>query len=264
MQSRPIIGVPTQNLQSLGGVAADIPPSWVMSQRYVQTLIHAGGLPWMIPLVAEDVETTRGMYEALDGIFLPGGADVDPLSYGEERHPKCDRSDPPRDRMEMQLVRWALEEQKPVLGVCRGAQIMNLVMGGTLWQDLAELREGSIKHDYFPFKGAYPRDYMAHPILVTDNNSRLSRIVGAPQVLVNSMHHQGIRDLAPGLIVTAVAPDGLIEAVESPDQEHFFVGVQWHPEVLTEGDAKSRRLFDEFIGAAGEYRTQRAVSSALA
>ena len=257
MDQRPIIGIPTQTLQSLGGIPAEFPPSWVMSQRYITTLIGAGAIPWMIPLVASDEATTRGIYEALDGVFLPGGADIDPAGYGEERHAACDRSDPARDAMELVLARRAIEEGKPVLGVCRGLQLINLALGGTLYQDLAALREGSIKHDYFPFSGEFRRDHLAHPVRIA-GGSRLAEIFGEGEVQVNSMHHQGIRDLAGALVATATAPDGLIEGAEMPG-ERFVVGVQWHPEVLTDSDARARRLFSEFIEASAEWARGAAV-----
>ncbi len=155
MHRRPIIGIPTQTLQSLGGIPAEFPPSWVMSQRYIVTLTASGALPWMIPLVGDDEETLRGIYDELDGVFLPGGADIDPPSYGEERHPLCDRTDSARDHVELMLIRWAMADRKPVLGVCRGIQLINLAAGGTLYQDLADQYKGAIKHDYFPFGGAF-------------------------------------------------------------------------------------------------------------
>ena len=256
MDQRPIIGIPTQTLQSLGGIPAEFPPSWVMSQRYITTLIAAGAIPYMIPLVASDEETTRGIFDALDGVFLPGGADIDPATYGQERHAACDRSDPARDAMELVLARWSIEEGKAVLGVCRGLQLINLALGGTLYQDLAALRNGSIKHDYFPFGGAYARDHLAHPVKIS-GGSRLAEIFGEGEIQVNSMHHQGIEELASGLIATAVAPDGLVEAAELPG-ERFVVGVQWHPEALTDGDHRSRRLFRSFIDAASEWARGRA------
>src|SRR5918911_5613373 len=114
MQRRPVIGIPTQTLQSLGGVPADVPASWVMSQRYILTLTAAGAIPWMIPLVADDEATLRGIYEQLDGVFLPGGADIDPTSYrAGDRHPLCDKTDVARDRVELALTRWAMEDRKP-------------------------------------------------------------------------------------------------------------------------------------------------------
>jgi len=261
MSRRPVIGVPTQSLQSFGSCPADFPPSWVMSRRYIVTLTAAGAIPWMIPLVDDDEETMRGIYAELDGVFLPGGADVDPASYNEERHPLCDRSDPPRDRTELMLVRWAMEDRKPALGVCRGIQIMNLAAGGTLYQDLTHQFEGSIKHDYFVFDGKYTRDYLAHDVRVAEG-SRLGTALGLRELKVNSMHHQGIRELGRGLVATAVAPDGLIEAAELPG-EQFLVGVQWHPEVLTDGHEGMRRLFSDFIEAASDFRALRLATSAV-
>lgn len=222
-----------------------------MSQRYLRVLTSAGALPWMIPLVGEDEGTLRAIYDELDGLFLPGGADIDPANYGEPRHPRCDNSDPARDQVELQLVRWALAEHKPVLGVCRGLQILNLAMGGTLYQDLTDQMSGGIKHDYFPFGGRYARDYLAHDVRIVDG-SRLADIFGAGPLKVNSMHHQGIRTLGSGLLSTAIAPDGLVEGVEGVDGS-YVVAVQWHPEVLIDGSEPTRRLFASFVEAAREY-----------
>jgi putative glutamine amidotransferase len=252
--SRPVIGVPTQTLQSLGGVSAEIPPSWVMSQRYILTLTDAGALPWMVPLV--DDETLRGIYEELDGGFLPGGADIDPATYGRDPHPLCDKTDPARDRVEVALARWALADGKPVLGVCRGMQLINVAAGGSLYQDLAEQLPGALKHDYFPFAGqGFTRDYLAHEVTVAEG-TRLARTFGAGALRVNSMHHQGVRELGAGLVATAHAPDGLVEALEGSDGS-YLVAVQWHPEALTDADERPRRLFAEFVEAAGEYRVGR-------
>jgi putative glutamine amidotransferase len=250
---RPIIGVPTQTLQSLGGVSAEIPPSWVMSQRYIQTLTAAGALPWLIPLVSDD-EALRGIYESLDAIFLPGGADIDPASYGTVPHATCDKTDRDRDRVEIALAKWAIADGKPVLGVCRGMQLINVACGGELFQDLATQLPGAIKHDYFPFGGQnHQRDYLAHEVRITPG-SRLERLFGPGPIKVNSMHHQGVRSLGAGLVATAHAPDGLVEALEGEGASYLFA-VQWHPEALTEKDASTRRLFAEFVEAAGEYRT---------
>ena len=258
MNSRPIVGIPTQSLQSLGGLPADIPPSWAMSQRYITALTAYGAVPWMIPLLPDDEGTMRAIYESLDGIFLPGGADIDPASYGEERHPRCDKGDPSRDGVEMMLIRWAKPDRKPVLGICRGVQLINLAYGGTLYQDLAEQREGSIKHDYFPFGGAYKREHLAHHVTLRPG-TRLHEILEEDEIQVNSMHHQGIRDLGRGLIPTAVAPDGLIEAAEAEDGR-FVMGVQWHPEVFSDRDPKTAKLFQAFLSAASEFRQARAMA----
>ena len=249
MRKRPIIGIPTQTLQSLGGVSADIPPSWVMSQRYVGTLVEAGAVPWLLPLV--DEETLRVAYDALDGVFLPGGADIDPAAYGQATHRSCDRSDPARDRVEISLARWALRDGKPMLGVCRGLQLINVAAGGTLVQDLGALRPDAIKHDFFPYGGTgHRRDYLAHEVRIQER-SRIARILGASTIRVNSMHHQGIADLGAGLVATAWAPDGLIEGLEGAG-EGYLVAVQWHPESLTESDAGARRLFADFVEHAAD------------
>lgn len=246
-RKRPIIGIPTQTLQSLGGVSAEIPPSWVMSQRYVVTVTNAGAIPWLIPLI--DDETLRGVYETLDGVFLPGGADIDPVSYGRTPNALCDKTDRERDRVELALARWALEDGKPTLGVCRGMQLINVAAGGTLFEDLAEQMSGAIRHDYFPFGDqGFARDYLAHDVDVRAG-TRLAHVFGAGCLRVNSMHHQGVRDLGKGLQVTATAPDGLIEAVEG-DDGRYVVGVQWHPEALTDSQEKARALFQEFVEAA--------------
>lgn len=248
---RPVVGIPTQTLQSLGGVSSKIPPSWVMSQRYILTLTAAGAIPWMIPLVDDD--TLHGIYDALDAVFLPGGADIDPHTYGAEPHPMCDKTDRERDRVEVSLARWALAEKKPVLGVCRGMQLINVAAGGTLYQDIATELPGAIKHDYFPFGGDnYARDYLAHDVSVNEG-TRLANLIGAGPLKVNSMHHQGIRTLGRGLVATAEAPDGLIEAVEG-DNGCYLVAVQWHPEALTENDARTRGLFSDFVAAGAQWR----------
>jgi putative glutamine amidotransferase len=250
--SRPIVGIPTQTLQSLGGVSAEIPPSWVMSQRYVQTLTNAGALPWLIPLVPDE-DTLRGIYESIDAVFLPGGADIDPASYGTVPHAMCDKTDRDRDRVELALAKWAIADGKPVLGVCRGMQLINVALGGSLYQDLATQFPNGIKHDYFPFGGTgHTRDYLAHEVHVVPG-SRLARLFGTDPIKVNSMHHQGVRNVAAGLVVTASAPDGLAEALEGTGASYLF-GVQWHPEALTEKDAATRKLFAEFVEVAGNTR----------
>jgi putative glutamine amidotransferase len=257
---RPIVGIPTQNLQSIGGVAPDFPPSWVMSHRYVQALTAAGAVPWLVPLL-DDETTLRATYEELDGVFLPGGADVDPASYQEKRQAVCDRSDPARDRVELQFVRWAMHDRKPVFGVCRGLQIINLAAGGTLFQDIAALRPGSVKHDYFPFRDGFARDHLAHPVRIA-KGTRLHRAAGMTEFAVNSMHHQAIDRLGTDLVASAVAPDGVIEGIEGAE-DYFLVGVQWHPEALIDTDPKMRALFEQFVVAAGDFRDQRLSAAAM-
>jgi putative glutamine amidotransferase len=259
-QRRPTIGIPTQTLQAIDRIPEDLPASWVMNQRYFVACTSVGAVPWMVPLLDDDTETLRQIYERLDGIFLAGGVDMDPVSYGEERHELCGRTDMPRDLVELQLARWAMEDGKPLFGVCRGMQVMNAAAGGTLVQDCAELFPGAIKHDYFPGAG-WARDHLAHDLRVAEG-SRLARAFGGTSVKVNSMHHQGIARVAPSLAATAWAPDGLIEALEATG-DAFAVGVQWHPEMLIDDDEGTRRLFEDFIEASAAFRESRALAESL-
>jgi len=242
--SRPVIGITTQTLEE---IPDELPRCWIMSQRYVKTLIASGAIPWIVPLL-DDEETLRAIYDRVDGVFFPGGVDIDPDSYKEERTEACGRVDPDRDKTELMLAKWAIEDRKPILAVCRGAQLLSVAAGGTLYQDIGAEYPDAIKHDYFPKKGIHTRQDLVHPVDVVPN-TRLSRLLGTGSVLVNSMHHQGIKKLAPTLAPNAFAPDGLIEGVESTD-ENFVVGVQWHPEDLADLDPTMRRLFDAFIEAS--------------
>jgi putative glutamine amidotransferase len=246
MTRRPIIGIPTQTLHSIEGIPEALPESWVMNQRYSRVVAAAGGVPVMIPLL-EDERSLRALYDLTDGLLIPGGVDLDPATYGESPLPTCGRLDPARDRVELQFARWALAEGKPLFGLCRGLQIVNVALGGTLYQDIAAQRGDAIKHDYFPTAG-FARDHVAHPVAIT-SGSRLDALVGAASIGVNSMHHQAVKDLAPGLVTTAVAPDGVVEALESSG-EQFVLGVQWHPESLTDRDPRMYRLLSGFVQAA--------------
>ena len=248
---RPLIGIPTQTLQAIDGIPEGLPHSWVMNSRYYLAAAEAGAVPVMIPLFDEDFDTLHAAYDQLDGLLLAGGVDLDPASFGEERHPRLGRTDRPRDVVELALAKWAIADRKPVLGLCRGHQVLNVALGGTLWQDIEAQVPEAIKHDYFPTAG-YARDFLAHQVAVAPG-SRLHDAFGAATVPVNSMHHQAVKRLAPALHASAHASDGLVEAVESGD-EHFLVGVQWHPEVFEQSDAGTRRLFHSFVEAAAGWR----------
>lgn len=247
MSTRPIIGVTTQTLQAIDGIPAGLPQSDVMNQRYYIAVALAGGAPILVPLLDDEPEALRAAYDACDGVLIPGGVDVDPKYFNEDPHPKLGRIDGARDRVEMQMTRWAVEDKKPLLGLCRGLQVINVTLGGTLYQDLEDQYPESIKHDYFPTYG-YDRDHLAHEVTLT-KGSRLRHLMELERIPVNSMHHQGIKTVAPSLAVSAVAPDGLIEAVESTN-DHFLVGVQWHPEVFEMTDPHTRHVFREFINAS--------------
>ena len=243
---RPLIGITTQTLQSIDGIPEGLPSSWVMNQRYAHTVAAAGGLPVLVPLLYEDPEMLRAMYERFDGIFIPGGVDMDPATFHEAPHEKLGRIDPPRDATELMLAKWAVEEGKPLFGLCRGLQVINVALGGTLHQDLEAEMPGAIKHDYFPNAG-FTRDHLAHDVTI-EPGSRLRQIVGDRVLPVNSMHHQGIRTLGTGLKATAFAPDGLIEALET-EGDNYVMAVQWHPEALADRDEKMAALFHSFVAA---------------
>jgi putative glutamine amidotransferase len=243
---RPTIGVTTQTLQAIDGIPAGLPMSVVMNQRYYEAVASAGGAPVLIPLL-DDIDALRAAYDACAGILIPGGVDMDPATYGEPPHEKLGRIDPDRDRVELQLTRWCIEDRKPLLGLCRGLQVINVATGGTLFQDIEAQLAGAIRHDYFPTFG-FERDHLSHDVAVLPS-SRLRSLVDLDQLPVNSMHHQGVKRLGAGLVACAHAADGLVEGVESANG-HWMVGVQWHPEVFEANDPHTRDLFRGFVDAA--------------
>ncbi len=241
IKKRPLIGVPTgrEKSQRFFGL-----PLYIMNQTYVRALEALGALPVLIPLQMSEA-TLYGTFERLDGLLLPGGEDLDPVTYGEERHPQLGATDKERDRTELLLARWALESGMPILGVCRGVQVINVVCGGSLYQDLHTQQPELQKHDYFPPN--FERYRISHQVNI-EADSRLAHALGTIHE-VNSMHHQGIARLGAPLRVVARAEDGLPEAVEVPELP-FAVGVQWHPEELAKTDQHSAGLFFDFISAA--------------
>lgn len=247
---RPVIGITTQTLHSIDGIPTGLPQSWVMNQRYFLAATEAGAIPWMIPLLDEDMSTLREIYLRLDGLLIPGGVDMDPHQYGEEKRKECGNLDPARDTVELQLTRWAIADGKPVLGLCRGLQVINVAQGGTLWQDLASQNAAFKKHDYFPTMG-FERDHLAHPVDLV-HGTRLQTLLDEPRVQVNSMHHQGVKVLGDALVASAVSDDGLVEALEG-EGAAFLVGVQWHPEVFEMAEPNTAHLFGGFMRAACEW-----------
>lgn len=246
MGSRPIIGIATMSDHDAAGLHA---PRFSLNQSYNKAIMAAGGVPLMIPHV-EDAESLRELYEMLDGLMLPGGVDIHPRYYDEEPHPKLDPTDDGLDWIEATLLRWALADDMPVFGICRGEQVLNVVMGGTLWQDLPS--EYATVFDHRESFKRKIRDYLAHDVRI-DPDSRLAEIAGATRVWVNTSHHQAIKRVAPGLRATAWSPDDLVEGIESPD--HFFVvAVQWHPEEMVKKHEWALRLFRAFVDAAAQRR----------
>lgn len=245
MGRRPVIGIATQTLP---GVVGERQACWLMGRSYVEELRKVGAVPWVIPLIPGDPETLQEIFDRLDGVFITGGVDVDPSQYGESKTTLCGTTDPDRDAVEIALLRHAADRHLPVLAVCRGIQILNVAHGGTLYQDVAAQVPAALKHDFFPTPERPSRQYLAHDITVKAG-SRLGGILGDPVVPVNSMHHQAIKELAPGFAPTAFAPDGIIEGIEGTGDQ-YLIAVQWHPEELTDTQPGMKRLFTTFVDAA--------------
>lgn len=205
----------------------------------------AGGDPLTIPVDADET-TLRDIFAGLDGLLLSGGGDLDPATYGSTPTKRVEGIDPQRDRTELELARRALAEGKPVLGICRGLQILNVANGGTLYRDISEHPDAQ-RHTFYP---DLPFDLLAHSIEISAS-SRLAQIVGRTTLAVNSLHHQACRTVAPGLQVVARAPDGMIEALEAPGHP-FALGVQWHPETLP-GLQETQALFRAIVSASAQH-----------
>jgi putative glutamine amidotransferase len=203
---------------------------------------RAGGLPVLIPSALSDT-AALGLLERLDGLLLSGGGDIDPACYGAAPHPTLGGVSPERDRVELALARRAVADARPLFGICRGAQLLNVALGGTLYADLGE-RPGTKQHTFYP---GHPYDLRPHAVEVA-RDSLLARAVGNGTLTVNSMHHQACREVAPALRVTACSPDGVVEALELPGHS-FALAVQWHPEALPDAP-EMRRLFESFIAAS--------------
>lgn len=238
--SQPIIGITTYN----GRTKEDL-PAIILLRVYVEAIMQAGGVPVLIPSELDESDWME-LYLRLDGILLSGGGDIAVERYNGLPHRRVDGVDEARDALEFGLLNSAIKEGKPFLGICRGSQVVNVGLGGTLYTHVEDQHPDALKHDYFP---NFSRNRLSHPVRV-DEGSRLAEIVGEPVLQVNSLHHQGIKDLAPRLKPIAYAPDGLIEAVELSDHP-FGLAVQWHPEWLTD-QQPTRNLFKAFVNSARE------------
>lgn len=235
---KPLIGLtPAHDMES-GDVKA--------RPTYMRALKAAGAIPVVMPLDASE-EDLKQLSQDLDGFLFTGGPDVHPFLFGEETQAHCGNVSPARDQMEISLLPMIMELQKPILGICRGIQVLNIALGGNIWQDIPS----QVTRD-FPLAHSQPFSYdmPCHTVALTEG-SLLARISESSSIEVNSMHHQAVKDLAPGLIASAYSTDYLIEALEMPDYP-FFIGVQWHPEYLWEKNKEAFRLFQTFVKACKE------------
>jgi len=234
----PLIGLPT-----LAIPPGPKPPRFGINQSYVRALTAAGCAPVLIPLLDDD-ERLRAIYERLDGIVFPGGADIAPQEYGEEPIGDLNVVEAPRDRTELTLARWAFADDLPTLGICRGQQVLNVALGGSLWQDLRHQGVTEVEHSDVDGRA---RTAFIHRVRL-DPDSRLAQLIDETDIQVNSLHHQAVKTVAPQLRVTGKSDEGVIESLES-DGRRFLIAVQWHPEEI-DTVPWVQRLFARFARAA--------------
>jgi putative glutamine amidotransferase len=242
MRSRPLIAVTTSELRrpaDAAGRPEGEPPKLevALATLYPEAIERAGGIPVIVPLLRPDA--IAALLERVDGVCLPGGPDVQPSAYGDEPGPELGPTEPRVDAVELALVRCADRRGLPVLGICRGMQLLNVARGGTLHQHLP----GVVGVDVTHRQGEHAS--IPTHVIETASHSRLRATLGGPSLHVNSFHHQAVKTLGRDLVATAWAPDGTIEAVEGPG-DRLVLGVQWHAEGLREHDP----LFDSLISAA--------------
>ncbi len=234
MHGRPLIGVvPLYDREK---------DSYWMLPGYFDGIEEAGGIPLMLPMTS-DRDALERLVLSVDGVLLTGGQDVSPALYGEPAKETCGEVCPARDMMEPRLVETALRLGRPILGICRGIQLLNVCLGGTLYQDLPTELAGGGSHHMEP-----PYDRAEHAVKIAEG-SPLAAVLGKTEIGVNSCHHQGVKRLAPVLAAMARAEDGLVEAVRMPSEE-FVWAVQWHPEFSHHNDEHSRMIFRAFVEAA--------------
>ena len=236
----PVIGITTNQSTNANGQ-----PTIMLMQSYVNAVMQAGGVTVLIPsLIAE--AGWDAVYSRLDGILFSGGGDI-ALEYSPgEPHPRIDGVDRARDSVELKMVQAAALDGKPFLGICRGCQVMNVALGGTLYTHIPDQLPNALDHDY----PGNMRTVLVHEVKL-EEGTHIAEVHGEPILKVNSLHHQGLKDIPPSLRVAGYAPDGLVEAIELPDHP-FGLAVQWHPEWLTDQEP-TRNLFRKFVEAAGKY-----------
>jgi putative glutamine amidotransferase len=214
----------------------------VVSYDYSRSVERAGGIPVVLPIM--ETKMLDPLLDRLDGLLLTGGTDINPLYYGETPTSSLGKTEEERDAFELELANRALARDMPIFGICRGLQLLNVAMGGSLHQDLQQSLGQDVFHAHIQF-----RKWQATHEIALEEGSRLHQIVGTDRIAVNSFHHQAIHRLGNGLMVTARADDGVVEAVEATSHTAVFA-VQWHPEMMAERDGTQQLLFDHFMKCA--------------
>jgi len=214
----------------------------VVGDAYIKAVLKSGGIPVVLPNLTNE-EAIEKLAEKLDGLLVTGGGDIDPTLFNEEPHPGLGEITPDRDVFELAIIPKMLKADKPVLGICRGVQILSIATGGDMYQDVySQITDRPL----LQHQQKAPRGHASHYVTV-ENGSLLHRIIGLERFKVNSFHHQTVRRPGRGFRVSAVSSDGLVEAIESTEHR-FAIGVQWHPECLLEaGDTSAAKLFTAFI-----------------
>ncbi|MFA7462424.1 MAG: gamma-glutamyl-gamma-aminobutyrate hydrolase family protein [Anaerovoracaceae bacterium] len=238
---KPLIGITCnysqQDLGTSTGIGVPGQHWTLLATDYVHSVEKAGGIPMLLPFT-EDTQTLFDLIEYCDGILITGGDDVAPFLYGEDVSHRTAHLEPVRDKQEYLLMKHLLDHSSvPLLGICRGCQILNVAAGGTLHQDLTS------QERYHVLLNA-SRDSFAHRVLLK-KGSGLEEIIGSDSLLTNSYHHQAVKDAAPGFDVTGTTADGVIEAIEK-NGDRFVLGVQWHPE-MTWSCPINQKIFQAFI-----------------
>src|SRR5579859_5698545 len=233
---RPLIGIPCQADHREGSGR----PIYCVNRAYSQALEHTGGVPILIPMI-HDLATLYTLLERLDGILFPGGADIQPVHYGEDPHPLLGTVDQQLDEFELTIARWALQENIPILGICRGMQLINVALGGTLYQDVDAQASTTIKHN----EREMPRDTIIHSIHI-EEGSKMEKIFGAPEIWVNSLHHQAVKEPGRGVLISGRSEDGIAELLEVPEK-HFVAAAQGHPEEIYMLEPIWVNLFSAFV-----------------
>lgn len=243
---KPVIGITADSLFSEGGTFPGTERVFV-NQSYIYSIQKAGGIPLILPTVQQE-ESASEQILRIDGLICSGGNDINPLLFGEEPHAKLGFVLPDRDEYELKLIRLAYSARKPILGICRGIQVINVAFGGTLYQDLCAQRPDRVlKHSQ-----SSRRDFAGHTTDIVPG-TLLQQILGVPSLPVNSFHHQAVKDPAAGFVINATARDGIVEGIEYAG-EPFVLGVQWHPELLVDSYPVMLELFRRLVAEAEKRR----------